>query len=444
LNSRRAVASMTLAVAAALVVPSQAFAVAGGDPVGTSGPAVQQYTVAIGLQGAVGSGFCSGIDVANGWLLTAASCLRAAGAVPSINGAAPAKTVVASGPYGALRIADSVILHPSRDIALINFRGSFMTHDDGPPMVPLSATPPVSGEVFRVTGSGRTGTAWSDQYHEGRFRVSGVSEGTIAADGIGATSLCSGDAGAPVLRDVNGGTELVGIATGSAQGGCLGSTGTGHQASFTRVDDVRPWLQSWMLSSGFESNEIAPYFDTKVASNSVTNVIGFQSGLSGPELGVRSSLAHTGSRALLYSGKDNSATSSFAYMKVYDAPGTMVRRSTVLSYWIYPQSGTNITGKNSTCVAVDLRFSDGKFLRDSGAPATNGGTAHPAKQCAKLTLNAWNRVSVAVGKVAAGKQIDQVNVGYDQPAGTGGYRGFIDDIQIYDGCLEAIDPQCAG
>ena len=40
----------------------------------------------------------------------------------------------------------------------------------------------------------------------------------------------------------------------------------------------------------------------------------------------------------MYSGLDNSATSSYAYMKVFDLTGqnVTVTANTVLSYWIYP------------------------------------------------------------------------------------------------------------
>jgi hypothetical protein len=59
-----------------------------------------------------------------------------------------------------------------------------------------------------------------------------------------------------------------------------------------------------------------------------------------------------------------------------------------------------------------------------------GVKAHPASQCTKIQLDTWNFVRVPLGAIANGKQITQINVGYDQPANTGGYRGFVDDISI--------------
>jgi hypothetical protein len=50
---------------------------------------------------------------------------------------------------------------------------------------------------------------------------------------------------------------------------------------------------------------------------------------------------------------------------------------------------------------------------------------------------------VPVGRVAAGKRITAVNVGYDQAANLGGYRGYIDDITLYHGCVPATGIVCA-
>jgi hypothetical protein len=105
----------------------------------------------------------------------------------------------------------------------------------------------------------------------------------------------------------------------------------------------------------------------------------------------------------------------------------------MLTYWIYPQSSaTNplVSGNNSACVAIDLIFSDGTNLRDSGVTDQNGIRVHPANQCGHLTMNAWNQVTVNLGAFVNGKTIVRLDVGYDQPTSTGSYRGYIDDISI--------------
>jgi hypothetical protein len=137
----------------------------------------------------------------------------------------------------------------------------------------------------------------------------------------------------------------------------------------------------------------------------------------------------------MYSGFDHSARKSYAYLKVFDLSSRpiTVEPGTTLSYWIYPESSrTNrvASGSNSTCVAIDLFFSDHTTLRNSGAVDQNGQRVHPAYQCRHLKLDTWNYVTSDIGAVLAGKTILGINVGYDQPANTGGYRGYIDDIAI--------------
>lgn len=195
------------------------------------------------------------------------------------------------------------------------------------------------------------------------------------------------------------------------------------------------------FSTSLESGQPQPTWVSTVDSSGggLSNVGGICCSLTGPELVLHNEVAHTGTSALMYSGLDNSATTSFAYMEVFDvsSQSLTVGANTTLSYWIYPQGptdstpGANLTsGTNSTCVAIDLIFSDGSDLRDSGATDQNGVRIHPAYQCNHLTLNTWNHVTVNLGAFVSGKTIVRVNIGYDQPANTGGYRGYIDDINI--------------
>ena len=159
-------------------------------------------------------------------------------------------------------------------------------------------------------------------------------------------------------------------------------------------------------------------------------------GLAGPEAIVHNETTHGGSSALMYSGKDISSSSSYAYMKVFDLSSQPVTigGTTTLTYWIYPQSSSTswgyAAGSNSTCVAIDLIFSDNSNLRDSGATDQHGNRAHPAYQCSHLNLDQWNQVTVNLGGVANGKKVVRIDLGYDQPANMGGYRGYVDDISI--------------
>jgi hypothetical protein len=163
----------------------------------------------------------------------------------------------------------------------------------------------------------------------------------------------------------------------------------------------------------------------------------------------------TGATSLAYSGLDTSTTSSYAYMKAFDlsSKNVVVGPNTTLSYWVFPQSSATsnlVSGSNSTCVAVDMIFTDGSDLRDSGAVDQHGVKLHPTSQCGHLTMDQWNLVTSNIGSVRNGKTISRINVGYDQPANTGGYRGYIDDISLtnpgtstplFASTLESGDPQ---
>jgi hypothetical protein len=124
-------------------------------------------------------------------------------------------------------------------------------------------------------------------------------------------------------------------------------------------------------------------------------------------------------------------------MRVYDVH-LRIGPASVLTYWIYPQQ------TNGTYVAVDLSFTDGSDLRDSGAVDQFGVRAHPQfqGQGGHLVVNRWNLVRVNVGALA-GRTVDRIHLGYDQPAGTGVFRGYTDDIRISDSTREAANPAAA-
>ena len=137
-------------------------------------------------------------------------------------------------------------------------------------------------------------------------------------------------------------------------------------------------------------------------------------------------VSHSGAAALMYSGSDNSATQSYSYQRIF-AADLPIGPSSVLSYWIYPQQATG------TFVAVDLQFSDGSALRDSGAVDQFGVRAHPQLQGegGHLVLNQWNLIRVNLGALA-GRTVTRVDVGFDRPTGTGPFRGYVDDIAVTD------------
>ncbi|WP_051365987.1 GDSL-type esterase/lipase family protein [Hamadaea tsunoensis] len=181
-----------------------------------------------------------------------------------------------------------------------------------------------------------------------------------------------------------------------------------------------------MFTSGFEQGagvDAVPTWSDSIAN--AVNVGGYCCALTAMEAGPRQETAHGGVRALMYSGNDTSATQSYAYARIFDVH-LPVSAATELSYWIYPQQAMG------TYAAVDLFFTDGSALRDSGAVDQFGVRVHPQfqGQGGHLAVNQWNHVRSQIGAVAAGKTIDQIRIGYDQPAATGQFRGYFDDIVL--------------
>jgi alpha-L-fucosidase 2 len=196
---------------------------------------------------------------------------------------------------------------------------------------------------------------------------------------------------------------------------------------------------STSFSSGFETGQPQPTWTDTVdtTGGGLNNVTALCCGVAGPEAGVRTGeTSHTGNSSLMYSGSAD-GTGAHAYMKVFDLSSSPLAIGTAktLSYWIYPQSSATTPyvpagSDDSTCVAIDMIFTDGSTLRDSGAVDENGNRIHPADQCGHLTLDTWNHVTVNLATDNSNKQINRILVGYDQPGGSGGYRGYIDDISI--------------
>ncbi|WP_394825445.1 SGNH/GDSL hydrolase family protein [Pendulispora albinea] len=195
-------------------------------------------------------------------------------------------------------------------------------------------------------------------------------------------------------------------------------------ASLERIlADGREWPH---VVTGLEAGQTAPaWLDTVEAS---TNVGGYPCcGLTRMESSPRNELAHGGVSALMYSGSDKSASGpSYSYNRVFDVH-IPISTDTVLSYWIYPQQA------NGTFVALDFAMTDGSNLRDSGVVDQFGARVHPQFQGEgkHLAVNQWNLVRANLGRLA-GKTIDRIHLGYDQPANTGAYRGYVDDIRIVD------------
>jgi lysophospholipase L1-like esterase len=205
---------------------------------------------------------------------------------------------------------------------------------------------------------------------------------------------------------------------------------------YSALEGVLGGGRDWPLfRSGLEPGETAPAWTDTVEASS--NVGGYNANLSKMETGPRAETARGAANALMYSGNDLSATGSYSYMRVFDTH-LRIAPTSVLTYWIYPQQ------TNGAYVAVDLAFTDGSNLRDSGATDQYGVRAHPQFQGdgGHLVVNRWNLVRVNLGALA-GRTVDRIHLGYDQPAGTGIFRGYVDDIAVTDSARLAANPAAA-
>jgi predicted GH43/DUF377 family glycosyl hydrolase len=196
---------------------------------------------------------------------------------------------------------------------------------------------------------------------------------------------------------------------------------------------LRASAQAPFTSTGFEAGQRYPDWADVVdsgggQSGGIAGVSPYPGyGLTGPETSMRSETAHGGTTALLYSGDATGAAADYAYTKVFDlsAHPPAIDAGTTLSYWIYPQGPAA-----STCVALDMVFADGTALRNLGATDQNGDRLHPASQCGHLAVGQWNHVTASIGAVAAGKTPARIDLGFDEPGGSGTYRGYVDDISL--------------
>ncbi|MFE3662608.1 MULTISPECIES: FG-GAP-like repeat-containing protein [unclassified Streptomyces] len=247
--------SALLAAALATVASTSLL---GATPAGAAaGPATPAAAQAAVVRLHIGEGeatrSCSGGLVNGEWVLTASSCFaenpQQAGDIPA---GKPAWTTVASvgrssldGSGGHVSEVVELVPYSGRDLVLARLATPAST---AIAPIALATAPADSGEVLQGIGFGRTRTEWvPGTAHTAQLKVGGVS--TAEVNLVGATTddgLCKGDSGAPLLRQLDGRTELVGIATRSRQGGCLGETETRTDAVATRTDDVGDWIADTM------------------------------------------------------------------------------------------------------------------------------------------------------------------------------------------------------
>ncbi len=163
------------------------------------------------------------------------------------------------------------------------------------------------------------------------------------------------------------------------------------------------------------------WLSTLDQSSILTNVSGSVSG-GKPFCATSPSNANAGDRSIKFEGTDESAESSFAYMKVFnvDIP---VEADTWLSFRSFPE---NSLSRHCT---IDLIMTDGSTLRDSGAEDALGVPMHPGAPHGMV--GEWTETICNIGNWLSGKTIDRIMVAYDYGPETGDFLAYFDDIAVY-------------
>lgn len=191
-------------------------------------------------------------------------------------------------------------------------------------------------------------------------------------------------------------------------------------------------IPNYGFQSGLETNDPQLNWTNTVDT---TSPGGGESDVSNALTELSSTITRGGGFAIQYGGTASGGSSTHAYLQAFSNSTTLTSASR-LSYWVYPMSpmgsesgASSMTGLNSTCVAIDLIFTDGTDLRDSGITDQYGNRLHPAHECNHLEPDQWNYVTADLSTLA-GKTVSRIDVGYDQPGASGNYGGFIDDIGL--------------
>ncbi len=126
--------------------------------------------------------------------------------------------------------------------------------------------------------------------------------------------------------------------------------------------------------------------------------------------------------AIVLSGQPDASAQALAYYAIYDNVNLEVKPDTVLRY--YWRGDT----PSSLYTGIDLIFTDGSTLRDSGVVDTSGNNMHPA--AAKNAPNHWWKIEGNIGQKLAGKTIKTILFAFDRTGAKTPVKAAVDAIEI--------------
>ncbi|WP_170301424.1 FG-GAP-like repeat-containing protein [Saccharopolyspora hirsuta] len=233
----RLLTAVAVTATGAALVSAPAHAVSGGA---TADTGAQPYLAKISI--GTNDAACSGVLVAPQWVATSAACFAPVPSKPGkVEPGAPhtATTATINGTHE--RTVDRIVPREDRDLVLAHLDQPI----SGVAPVTVASAAPTQGQKLEASGYGRTADQWVPaDAHTGEFTVDSVGSGTLHLRGSGESNICKGDAGGPVLRD----GELVAVASGSYQAGCIGETSERAGATAARTDDLSDWMASQVVA----------------------------------------------------------------------------------------------------------------------------------------------------------------------------------------------------
>lgn len=147
----------------------------------------------------------------------------------------------------------------------------------------------------------------------------------------------------------------------------------------------------------------------------------------------------SGARALRVNGVPAGAGKAKAFSVLFDKLNIKIEKNTVISYMLFPviaKGSTYDKYDTASHIAIDMRFSDGTFLRGYTIPDVNGNVLSPLGQGMGRTVyaNQWNEIRAELGYLH-GKTITQILVGFETPKNNDSslpeFNAYIDDIHIF-------------